>query len=78
MKEIMQNPLKYGFELAEEELYNEEEVQYVEVKESIKSLVDFSLSKGTNYKTIKRLNPWLRDEDLKIKKGKTYKIALPA
>jgi hypothetical protein len=78
MKEIMQNPLRYGFVLAEEELYTEEKIQYVEVKESIKSLVNFSLSKGTNYKTLKRLNPWLREEDLTIKKGKSYKIALPA
>lgn len=78
MKEIMQNPLKYGFVLTEEELYTEEKIQYVEVTESIKSLVDFSLSKGTNYKTLKRLNPWLRDEDLTVKKGKLYRIALPA
>lgn len=78
MKEIMQHPLKYGFVLAEEELYTEEKVRYVEVKESIKSLVDFSLSHNTNYKTLKRLNPWLRDESLPVKKGKTYRIALPA
>lgn len=78
MKEIMQHPLKYGFVLAEEELYTEEKVRYVEVTESIKSLVDFSLLHNTNYKTIKRLNPWLRDESLSIKKGKSYRIALPA
>lgn len=78
MKEILQNPLKYGFVLAEEELYQPESVRYVEVKESIKSLVDFSLAQGTNYKTLKRLNPWLRDEELTVKKGKSYRIALPA
>ncbi len=77
MKEIMQNPLKYGFELAQEELYEEEAVKYIEVKESIKSLVNFSLTHNTNYKTIKRLNPWLRDESLSVKKGKSYRIALP-
>ncbi len=78
MKEILENPLKYGFVLSEEELYKPEAVRHIEVKESIKSLVDFSLAQGTNYKTLKRLNPWLRDEELTVKKGKTYLIALPA
>ena len=78
MKEILENPLKYGFVLSEEELYQPEAVRYIEVKESIKSLVNFSLAQGTNYKTLKRLNPWLRDEELTIKKGKSYRIALPA
>jgi membrane-bound lytic murein transglycosylase D len=78
MKEIMENPAKYGFELADEELYQPEPVRYVEVNQTIKSWVDFSLKHGTNYKTLKRLNPWLRDEKLKVKPGKTYRIALPA
>jgi hypothetical protein len=78
MKEILSNPSKYGFFLNEEELYEPEVVRYVEVKESIKSLVDFSLAQGTNYKTLKRLNPWLREEELYVKKGKIYQIALPS
>jgi len=78
MKEILENPSKYGFVLSDEELYQPEAVRYVEIKESIKSLVDFSLAQGTNYKILKRLNPWLRDEELTVKKGKSYRIALPA
>lgn len=77
MKEILEHPLTYGFVLAEEELYQPEEVRYVEVKESVNSLIDFSLSQGTNYKTLKRLNPWLREDELTVKKGKSYRIALP-
>lgn len=78
MKEIMENPATYGFVLVDEELYKQELIMHVEVTKSIKSLVDFSLANGTNYKTLKRLNPWLRDEELTIRKGKSYKIALPA
>ncbi len=78
IKEILENPVKYGFVLSEEELYQPEAVRYVHVKESIKNLVDFSLAQGTNYKTLKRLNPWLREEELTIKRGKSYRIALPA
>lgn len=77
MKEIMEHPAKYGFSVDTEHLYEQEEVRHVEAKESIKSLIEFSLANGTNYKTIKRLNPWLRDEALKVKSGKVYRIALP-
>lgn len=78
LKEIIQHPTVYGFRLAEEELYQPEAVRYVEVKESVKSLVDFSLQNQTNYKTLKRLNPWLREDELTVKRGKSYRIALPA
>jgi membrane-bound lytic murein transglycosylase D len=78
MKEILEHPSTYGFQLANEELYQPEPVRYVIVKETIKSLVDFSQKEGTNYKTLKRLNPWLREEELTVKRGKSYRIALPA
>jgi len=77
MKEIIGNPVKYGFDVSSKHLYQPEEVSYIEVKESIKSLVDFSLTHNTNYKTLKRLNPWLRDERLNVKSGKVYRIAFP-
>jgi hypothetical protein len=50
----------------------------VEVSDNVKDLVEFSRAQGSNYKLLKRFNPWLRDEKLTVKKGKTYKIALPA
>jgi hypothetical protein len=40
--------------------------------------VKFAKEKGTNYKLIKRHNPWLRDNRLTVKKGKKYQIAIPA
>jgi membrane-bound lytic murein transglycosylase D len=78
IKEIIEHPGKYGFKVEDTHLYQPEAVRYVEVDKSIKSLVDFSLSNGANYKLLKRLNPWLRDEKLGVKKGKKYRIALPA
>jgi hypothetical protein len=76
-KEIIENPLKYGFKVNPEHLYRPEPVRYVEVHESIKDLVDFAKKNNTNYKLLKRHNPWLRDEKLSVKKGKTYRIAIP-
>lgn len=78
IKEIMENPVKYGFKINDNNLYEEEPLQYVEVSETIKDFVAFAKSNGTNYKLLKRHNPWLRGEKLTVKKGKTYRIALPA
>jgi membrane-bound lytic murein transglycosylase D len=78
IREIVENPLKYGFKINPKHLYEEEPLKYIEVTESIPSLVDFAKKHGTNYKLIKRHNPWLRDEQLTVKKGKLYRIAIPA
>lgn len=77
IKEIVENPLKYGFKINTKHLYPEEPLRYVEVDESIKDLVAFSKVQGANYKLLKRHNPWLRDDRLTVKKGKQYQIALP-
>jgi membrane-bound lytic murein transglycosylase D len=78
IKEIVENPKRYGFNVSREHLYPEEPLRYIEVDESIKDLVSFARQQGTNYKLLKRHNPWLRDDRLTIKKGRKYKIAIPA
>lgn len=78
IKEIAENPLRYGFHIDPKHLYTEEPLKYIEVDETIKDLVAFAKQHGTNYKLLKRHNPWLRDDRLTVKKGKTYKIAVPA
>ena len=78
IKEIVENPLKYGFKINPKHVYEEEALKYVEVTETINDLVDFAKAHGTNYKFIKQHNPWLRDEKLTVKKGKRYRIAIPA
>ncbi len=77
IKEIFENPEKYGFKINPEHLYQQEELQSVEVKETIKNLVNFANAQGINYKLLKRHNPWLREERLTVKKGKTYLISIP-
>jgi hypothetical protein len=77
IKEIVENPARYGFRVEPKHLYQPEPVRYVEVTESIKSLVNFSIEQGSNYKLLKRHNPWLREERLTVRKGKSYMIALP-
>jgi len=77
IKEIAENPLRYGFSIDPKHLYQEEKLKYVEVDESIKDLVSFAKSQGTNYKLLKRHNPWLRDNRLTVRKGRKYQIAIP-
>lgn len=33
--------------------------------------------RGSSYKYLKRYNPWLRAQELQVKKGKRYTIRLP-
>lgn len=77
IREIIQNPVKYGFKVDAKHLYPEEKLKYVEVKEDINDWITFSKAHNINYKLLKRHNPWLRDDKLTVKKGRTYKIALP-
>lgn len=77
IKEIIENPDKYSFNIDNEHLYQPEELQYIEVTESIDNLVAFAREQGINYKLLKRHNPWLRKEKLTIKRNKKYEIAIP-
>ncbi len=77
IKEIIENPAKYGFNVNPKHLYQQEKLRYIEVTETIPDLIRFSKQQGVNYKLLKRYNPWLRDDRLRVKKGKTYRIALP-
>lgn len=78
IKQIVENPVKYGFKIDSRHLYQQEELRYVEVTETVKDLISFSLEQGINYKLLKRHNPWLREDKLTVKKGRVYKIAIPA
>lgn len=77
IKEIFEHPDKYGFKLKSDHLYHPEELKSIEVTETIPNLVTFAKSNGSNYKILKRHNPWLRQPKLTVKRGKTYHILLP-
>ena len=77
IKEIMKNPKKYGFYYKKEQLYDLDPVQYITVDSTITNLAEFAKQYNTNYKTIRLLNPWIRDFSLQNKNGKTYVIKVP-
>jgi membrane-bound lytic murein transglycosylase D len=77
-KEILQNPDKYGFHVHESHLYHSVPYKEVAVDNDIDDLVTFARKFGTDYKTLKLLNPWLRNDKLNVRRGKVYTIKLPA
>ena len=77
LKEIMKHPKKYGFNYKKSQLYELEPVQYITVDSTISNLANFAKLYKTNYKTIRLLNPWIRDFSLQNKSGKTYVIKVP-
>lgn len=77
MKEIFENPGKYGFELQKDDLYSMPVMRDLVVKESIDNLADWAIRHNSNYKELKIYNPWLRSNKLTVRKGNSYKIILP-
>lgn len=76
-KEILTHPGKYGFIYRDEHLYAPYKYDVLEVDTAIKDLAAFSQGLGLNYKTLKILNPWLRQSYLYNRSGKTYEILIP-
>lgn len=77
LKEIMQNPAKYGFDMPKEVLYQSIPVKKIEIDSTITNLATFAKSQGINYKILKIHNPWLRDKKLINKTGKKYELEIP-
>ncbi len=77
-KHLVENSKELGFELEQEELYQPVETRKIIITSSVTDLVQFALDNGTNYKTLKLLNPWLRSTSLPVRSGKSYEVLLPA
>lgn len=78
MKTIISQPDRYGFHLRPKDLYPPYRTRTAEVTTPVEDLNTFATANGTNYKVLKLLNPWMRDNALKGRPGKTYTVLLPA
>lgn len=76
-KIIMSNPTKYGFFLTEKDVFQPIDYKTVEINNKVEHWADFATKHKTNYKILKRLNPWLRSVSLENKPSKTYQIKIP-
>jgi hypothetical protein len=77
LKEIMQSPTKYGFEVSKKDKYELIPTRKIEIDSSITNLVDFAKAQGINYKILKIHNPWLRSTKLRNPTNKKYTIEIP-
>lgn len=77
VKEIIENPKKYGFNYRNKDLYQHIPTKVVAIDSSISHFADFASQYQISYKTLKYHNPWLRDNFLTNRKNKTYLIEIP-
>ena len=77
VKEIFENPAKYGFNFTNSNLYSYPEVYSIEVDSEITDLVKFASKYKINYKQLKIHNPWLKETHLNNKSRKKYVIEIP-
>ncbi len=76
-KLLFENPEAFGYHLQEKDYYSLPEFREIEVTTALPDLAVWAKDQGSSYKYLKRYNPWLRAQELQIKKGKRYTIRLP-
>jgi hypothetical protein len=76
-KVIFENPTEFGFNLRPGDYYQNPPLRSIEVKDDIKNLASWAKMNKSNYKELKQYNPWLRDKDLNVKRGRIYELLLP-
>ena len=76
-KEILSDPERYGFHIRPKDLYPPYRTRVVRIEGSVDDLADLAIRNGTDYRTLKLLNPWLRDVRLANREGRAYDVLLP-
>ena len=77
-KMMFEDPALFGFELDASEYYPYfPPKRTVVVTATIDDLAEFAGRYGISYAQLRRANPWLRDMQLSVGKGKSYEIEIP-
>jgi len=76
IKQIFENPYKYGFVIQAKDLYKPIVCDEVTVSRNIPDLAAFALEHNITYADLKRFNHWLRDTKLEVN-GRSYVILIP-
>jgi len=75
-KTIFEDPLKYGFDIRQDQLYPPLNYKEIKVSKSVSNWAVWAKKYGISYKTLKFYNPWLRENNLTVIKNR-YKIKVP-
>ncbi len=77
IKLIYEQPKKYGFYLDAEDLYPPYETKDIIVGKSIANLYEWSIKQGINIKILRKLNPWIKGNRFKVRKGESFIFKIP-
>jgi hypothetical protein len=77
IKEILKNPIAFGFHLDDTDSYQPFEYTTVTIDGNIDSWGEFAEQYKTTYRMLKVFNPWLISGKLRNKTGKVYEIKIP-
>jgi len=77
MKQVYNNPSKYGFYLRQSDFYPPLSTYTVTIDSSITDLPAFAKKMKINYRILKEFNPWLRRYTLTNKTAKKYILIMP-
>jgi hypothetical protein len=76
IKEVMRNEKAYGFHLDKKDLYSPLQFTTVTVSQSVTDLAEWAHDHDINYKNLKLLNPWMRQNTLTVDPGKKYDVKI--
>jgi hypothetical protein len=76
IKTLFESPENFGFYLEESELYKAFDYKILTVDKTVDSWSDFAAEHSISYRELKRLNPWLIDSKLTVKKN-IYEVKIP-
>lgn len=77
MKKIMEHPADYGYIISADQLYQPLEYKVIEVSGPVADWATWAKENGTDYRTVREHNPWIRARSLPNKTGKTYLVKIP-
>ena len=77
VKEILQNPQKYGFVIRKQDMYFTEKYYVVEIDSTVHNLFEFCENYSINYQQLKKYNPWLLTSKLPDESRKKYFLKIP-
>lgn len=77
IKLVLENPSYYRFNIETDDLYKPYDCKTVVLDSTVIDFEEYAGMNNTNYKVLKILNPWLRNNSLTNSKKKSYKIKLP-
>ena len=78
VKEILQNPQKYGFVIRKQDMYSLEKYYVVEIDSTVHNLYEFCEDYSINYQQLKKYNPWLLISKLPDESRKKYFLKIPS